>query len=321
MSMHTAYVLRQKSPIIGELDSIKLFGAITAALAEIDPGKMAIFLKAFEDNNLRLSSIFPAMPDGDEHTYYLPMPKIRFGKVPNLDDPDEDKQKETYERLKRIKKIKYASKHVFEALTNKRHTYSDLLAKTGKTGEWNIKGKYLRLCDETSPDIKHIESPRNSLNRYNGRSEIFYSDATIYANCDMFFLAKGSKELISIVEGAIRFLEDRGFGQDYTTGFGSFKYIKKEDIELKEPEDPSCSCITLSLFYPKNCEISTANKLYSIREIKGITKNGKHIPAVIFIEEGSYFEKEKFGGATYKVPETNNILSGYAYTVKVVKCD
>ena len=325
MSEQTAFILQLKSPLIGKLDSIKLFGAITSALSELDPQKMEFFLKSFEENKLRISSLFPVVPDKEGHRYYLPMPKIDFRVDPNIfNDIEENKRKEQFGLLKKIKKIKYVSKEIFEELINNRYYIRNLLEKLDKdTGVWKIEKKienrYLLNKTETAPVIKETEVPRNMLNRYTGRSEIFYSAASVYENCNIFFLARGDEHLINIIESAIKFLQDRGFGQDSSTGYGTFKYTKKEKLDIEEPES-SC-CITLSLFYPKEAEISKTKKIYTIREIKGITKDGKHIPAVVFIDEGSYFEKEEVNGTKYVVPKTVNILSGYAYPIKIVKCD
>lgn len=310
MSYHTVFILRQKSPIIGQLDSIKLFGAITSALSELNFDMMDQYLKSFEDGTLRISSVFPVIKNNKANHFFLPIPKIDFE-----DDLSDDEKEKYFSDIKKLKKIKYVSKNIFELIINQKLSLSVVINKI--KNEWCIKNKtFLVEINEKTPEMKTIEVPRNSLNRYTGKSKIFYTNATIYNGCDMFFLVKGNKENKRIIESAIKFLEDRGFGQDYSTGFGNFEYLSKEEIEIKEPE--SESCVNLSLFYPKGKELSGVNKQYSLREIKGITQKGMHIPAVIFIEEGSCFDDNKLLGSKYTVPETQNILAGYIYTINIM---
>lgn len=69
--------------------------------------------------------------------------------------------------------------------------------------------------------------PNNSVNRITNETEgIFYTSGNEFKNMGLFFLVEFMDEDYKpIVKAAIKFLKDRGFGRDISTGKGQFDYL------------------------------------------------------------------------------------------------
>ena len=164
------------------------------------------------------------------------------------------------------------------------------------------------------PQIESIDMPRNALNRYTLKSNIFYSPATIYKNCNLYFLAHTDEQNLKSIESALKFLQDRGIGQDYSVGFGQFEFEKTE-LELNEPNSAN-KTITLS----KMILDENKKELYSYKaeEIKGFNKDGLHIYPTVYLKDGSCISSE-VKGKILKIRE-NFLINGLCYPINI-NCD
>lgn len=310
MTKHTAIILTPESNFMGEVDSIKLFGSIASALSELDRNDFDKFYNSVSSGETRISSAFPLVGN----TYFFPMPIYPSKYDEKLSKSDDIK---IFMKIKEIKKTGFVSQKIFEYIINNKPELGKILDKVYNKG-WKLNKKYLYSNGEADIKenlIKRHEVPKNILDRYTYRSTIFYSQAYFY-NCDLFFLVKTNKEVLKLIKTALKLLEDRGLSQDFSIGFGEFKLKDIREIELDESGN---GVVLLSKYHPNEDEvklIKDSDKSYRIKEIKGFTKNGFHIPAYKFFEEGSYFKLDEIKGGVIDIPHTKTSLNGTAYYVK-----
>ena len=314
MTTHTAVILSPESNFMAEVDSIKIFGSIASALSELDRDKFNRFYSSVKTGETRISSSFPLIKD----THLFPMPIYSFEYDKDLSEKSENI--EVFTKIKEIKKTEFVSQSVFEEILNNKPKLGDILEKI-ESGEWRLDKKCLYLDEEDELEeknflIKRYEIPKNVLNRYTYGSTIFYSQAHFY-NCDLFFLVKTSKGILKLINAALKLLEDRGMSQDFSIGFGKFMLRNIKEIELNEPGGGGM--ILLSKYHPDENEIeliNSCNKYYRIKEIKGFTNNGFHIPPYIFFREGSCFKLNGIKGKLIDIPDARTSLNGIAYYIK-----
>lgn len=307
-------ILSPESNFMAEVDSIKIFGSIASAISELDRDKFNEFYNSVKTGETRISSSFPLIKD----TLFFPMPIYQFEYDKDLSEKSEDIK--VFAKIKDIKNTRFVSQSVFEEMLNSKPGLGDIFEKI-ESGEWKLDKRCLYIDEESGVEernflIKRYEITKNVLNRYTYGSTIFYSQAYFY-NCDLFFLVKTSRDILKLIKTAIKLLEDRGMSQDFSIGFGKVMLRDIKEIELNEP----CSggMTLLSKYHPAEDEmrlIKSCDKYYQIKEIKGFTKNGFHIPPYIFFEEGSYFKLNKVKGKLIDIADTRTSLNGIAYYIK-----
>jgi len=313
MTTHTAITLTPESNFMAEVDSIKLFGSIASALLELDRDKFEKFYESVKKWETRISSAFPLIKD----TLFFPIPPLSIKYNEDFSEKSEDIS--VFMKIKNIKKARFVSLSILEKMLDTRLEIDDILEKI-EDEEWELKKEYLYTKKENDIEkrdfiVKKYEIPKNVLNRYTYFSTIFYSQAYFY-NCDIFFLVKTKNSILKLIETALKLLEDRGISQDFSIGFGKFKFKGMENIELNESGNRA---VLLSKFHPNENEtelIVSCDKSYRIKEIRGFTKNGFHIPPYEFFTEGSYFKIAKINGKIIDIPDTKTSLNGIAYYVK-----
>lgn len=287
-----------------KLHSDTLFGAILSAISEIFPSKVDEIINDFENNNppFLLSSTFPSI---DSKRFY---PKIILeNKESNVNDKN---------ALKEYKKIEYVEEEIFLDLIRNNLTESDIL---NKFDEYTVLNNLL-LKKELSEDIEISSTiiPHNSVNRMTRETEIFYSEGEEFNNIGLFFIVKfNNPEYKDIVESSLKFLKDRGFGKNISTGQGQFDYeIIDEDLDFNESGD---KFITLSRFIPSDDDLANINinSSYEIGFKRGRSKSGEIRKQVRFFKEGSTFPNygENPGTIVKSGEITPAIEYGYAFPV------
>jgi len=307
--MQYRYIRIRPISVFPELDSIKLFGAIFSAISELYPEKLEKFQENTEKGHVRFSSAFPVLGD----TYFFPKPFLCF-KNDSIDESNREKMIKNYRYLKKFKDVTFASKDIFEQIIEKGSYDEDLLNRFRKENE--IKGNYLISKKEKVPEIETIEEPKVTSNRFSQETKIFYKEGVYYKNADLYFFVKANEENHKMIIAAIKFLEDRGFGAKHSLGFGQFTFIEESTMELNNDGERQ---LILSKYMPtdeENSFIEWNNSFYQVKEIKGLTKSGFHIPPTHIFIEGSCFASDSIKGKLEKkIP--NYILNGIVYAIKV----
>ncbi|WP_303247195.1 type III-A CRISPR-associated RAMP protein Csm4 [uncultured Methanobrevibacter sp.] len=287
-----------------KLHSDTLFGAILSAVSEIFPSKVDEIIKDFENNNppFLLSSTFPNI---DSKRFY---PKII---QENKDHSIKDKN-----ALKEYKKIEYVEEEIFLDLIRNNLTESDIL---NNFDDYTVMNNLL-LKNELDENIEISSTiiPHNSVNRLTKETEIFYSEGEEFNNIGLFFIISiNNPEYENIIKSSLKFLKDRGFGKNISTGQGQFDYeISDEDLNFKESGD---KFITLSRFIPSSNDIANIdiNSSYEIGSKRGRSKSGEIRKQVRFFKEGSTFPNygESYGTIVKSGEITPAIEYGYAFPV------
>jgi CRISPR-associated protein Csm4 len=220
------------------------------------------------------------------------------------------------EVVKAWKGVKYIEKTIFESWRSGEIGEEKILKEFDR---YKLKERFFFDKDLKIPEadfwIRELNSPRNAINRVTQASEnLFYSTGYYYHNAGLFFLVRffdpGYKK---IVEGAMRFLRDRGFGGDVSVGKGQFDFECQNTDILREIKGERF--ISLSRYIPDGGEVKCHDDCwYEIGMKRGRTPDGKVKKQVRFFVEGSTFPDLKKGyyGRIVKVEE-NAVEYGIAY--------
>lgn len=286
------------------LHSDTIFGSVIYAISQLYPEELESIVTKFKDEDLippfLLSSAFPYI-QGKEKIRLFP----RIIEEPVKADP---------EKVKAFKKVEFIEEDIFLKWTS-----GDLDEKKiiDNLEEYYLYENML-FMDKPNVDFNRgqILVPKNSINRLSNASEsIFYTPGDNYKNMGLFFLIKIiNQEYKEHVKAAMRFLSDRGFGRDISTGSGHFKF-EIEDIEIEEAEGQRS--IILSRYIPRNEELEylSENSWFEIGSKRGRSLSGEIRKQIRFFNEGSTFKSlnGKFHG---KIVESghNSLEYGLAYT-------
>lgn len=287
-----------------KLHSDTLFGAILSAISEIFPSKVDEIINDFENNDppFLLSSAFPSIKS---KRFY---PKIIL----------ENKQSDINDInvFKKYKKIEYIEEEIFLDLIKNKLTELDILNNFDKYTVLNNLLFKNELCEDI--EISRTIIPHNNINRLTNETEIFYSEGEEFNKVSLFFIIKfNNHEYETIVKASLKFLKDRGFGKNISTGQGQFEYeITDEDLDFNESGD---KFITLSRFIPSENDLFNIdiNSNYEIGSKRGKSKLGEIRKQVRFFKEGSTFPNydEKYGKIVKSGEITAAIEYGYAFPV------
>ncbi|MEN4018771.1 MAG: type III-A CRISPR-associated RAMP protein Csm4 [Methanobacterium sp.] len=286
------------------LHSDTIFGSVIYAISQLYGEELESIVAKFKDENLDppflVSSAFP---------YIQGTEKIRlFPKI--IDEP----VKADPEKVKAFKKVEFIEESIFVKWSSGTLDEKKIID--------NLNDYYLHenmlFMDKPDVDFNRGQTlvPKNSINRLSNASEnIFYAPGDNYKNMGLFFLIKIINEKYSEhVKAAIRFLSDRGFGRDISTGGGHFKF-EIEDIELDKAEGQRF--VILSRYIPQNEELKhlSQNSWFEIGSKRGRSSSGEIRKQIRFFSEGSTFKSlnKKFHG---KIVESghNSLEYGLAYT-------
>lgn len=295
-----------------ELHSDTIFGAMLYAMSQLGID-ISTLLRQFEKSPpFLVSSAFPFT--------YSNGAKIRFFPKPIVEP-----SKAEFDAVKEFKKVKYIQEDIFktwitgetnegkmqEALENKKYTI--------------LAGEFLVEKDSKMDfKIKSIILPRNTINRVTQASEnIFYTQLYNFEKAGLFFGIKFYDENYrSDVIATLRFLRDRGFGEDVSVGKGHFGF---DDDDFKITDETIANnagerFITLSRYIPGE-ELRAFNKeqmWYEIYSKRSRSSDGRLRKQVRFFVEGSTFPeigKEYYGRIIHSADDA--VEYGYAYKIRI----
>lgn len=262
------------------LHSDTIFGAIIYSISQIYPEKLDKIISQFTENTLKppfmVSSAFPFIDSTEGPVKFFP--RI-------IDQP----VKSNPEMMKKFKKVEFIQEEIFQKWVSGKFNEGDII---GKLGEYVLEDNLL-LSQEISSSFgrKPIIEPKNSINRLNGGSEnIFYAMGDNYHNMGLFFMVKIiDSEFEEYIHAALKFLQDRGFGRDISTGGGQFSYeIQQIDLE----EGDGNHFLTLSRYIPskEELEVMARDSWFEIGSKRGRSSSGEIRKQVRFFKEGSTFK-------------------------------
>jgi CRISPR-associated protein Csm4 len=211
----------------------------------------------------RFSSAFPF--GGQVHLF--PRPLLRAVGLDEIEDPGLGKA---------LKKVRYVSQPVFEALAGGQSVASYLLGENGGSDEmradvllqggraWVSPSELASLrglADARTGAIRLWDEgtvPRVTVDRVSSRSQVYAAGRVTFASeCGLFFLADyADAALQPKVEQALRALGDTGIGGERSSGHGQFRLEIVESFPLAEPPDAETGAYTtLAPYWPPLAEV------------------------------------------------------------------
>ena len=269
--------------VFPKLHSDTLFGAILSSISDLYPNKVDEVINEFENNNPQflISSTFPFIFTEDNKIRFLP--KIILNSKLDIKNPD---------NLKEYKKVEFLEEKIFFDIINQELSESDIINNFEK---YHRVGNLLMLKDyNVSISFDNVILPNNSINRLTNETEaIFYSEGIEYSNIGLYFYIDIlNSEYESIIKSCLKFLKDRGFGRDISTGKGQFEY---EISDLDIDKGSGNHFITISRFIPTEDDLTDiiADANYELESKRGRDKTGDIRKQVTFFKEGSTFKNSK----------------------------
>ena len=292
-----------------KLHSDTLFGAITSAVSELYPDLVDEMINKFEQGKppFLISSTFPVIFNDDEKIKFYP--KIIMGSdLTGIDS----------KIIKDFKKVDYIDEKTFFALINGEISQKELLENYNNYYRFSN----LLMSEKIDVDIGFGENilPNNSVDRLGSDTKIFYSQGYSYKNIGLFFLVQiYDEDYVKVFESAMKFLKDRGFGCDISTGKGQFDF-EIESVNNFADSDGENMFITLSRLIPNDDELKRINEYsyYEIGSKRGRDKSGEIRKQIRFFKEGSVFPNflETYGKIVKSGKVNPSIEYGYAYPLR-----
>lgn len=298
-----------------ELHSDTIFGSICSAVSELyadETEKLSAMIEFEEEPPFMVSSAFPFVYGTGEKIHFFPKP---------IEEPKES-ESVNVDDVKALRGVKYIDQTIFESWRSGDIDEEKILQEFD---QYTLSGRFLVDKNLTALEadfwVKELNAPRNAINRVTQASyALFYSPGHYYHNAGLFFLVRffdsGYKE---IVEGALRFLRDRGFGGDVSAGRGQFDFELEDTDILKEIKGERF--ITLSRYIPKGDELRTPGDWrYELGMKRGRTPGGRIKKQIRFFVEGSTFPSlnRAYYGRIVEVEE-NAVEYGIAYDLALRK--
>ena len=295
-----------------KIHSDTLFGAITSAINELYSDIVDDMITEFEVGRppFLISSAFPVIFNGDEKIRFYP--KI----IMESDLSDIDAK-----IIKDYKKVQYLEENIFYGLINGEITENDILK------DYNKYYRFSNLLISEKPDVEigfgENILPNNSVNRLVNDTKIFYSQGDSYKNIGLFFIVQIFDEKYeNILKAVMKFLKDRGFGRDISTGKGHFDYEIDENYLLKDDSDDNMF-VTLSRYIPAPDDLKRINEYsyYEISSKRGRDKSGEIRKQVRFFKEGSIFPNYQmtYGNIVKSGNVNPSVEYGYAFPIRFSK--
>lgn len=291
-----------------KLHSDTLFGAITSAVSELYPDLVDDMINEFEAGRppFVLSSTFPVIFKGDEKIRFYP--KIIF---------ENDFSGIDSKIIKDYKKVDFIEEKLFNALISGEIAEKDILS--GYDEYYRFSN--LLLCEKIDVDIGFGENilPNNRVNRLIHETKIFYTQGDSYKNIGLFFALKIFDEKYeNILRSVVKFLKDRGFGRDISTGKGHFEYEIDDSVDFDESPEGNLF-VTLSRYIPTSDDLKRINEYsyYEIASKRGRDKSGEIRKQVRFFKEGSVFPNYQmtYGNVVRSGDVSPAVEYGYAFPI------
>jgi len=156
-----------------------------------------------------------------------------------------------YSEQKKIKKLEYISKDIFEKYIN--NTLSGFVLNAENIIQKSYVNKKLKNDDFI---YKYAELPRVVIDRITNQTTIFhFAEYSFNKNCGLYFIAEfNNSDSEKFFDASLSLLGDEGIGADRTVGKGLF-FNEKDFVELEVPEN-SDYLMNLSLYIPSENEFS-----------------------------------------------------------------
>jgi len=321
--MDTVY-LDPLSALPTDLPSNRIFGAICVGMNELyGDGELSSMLEQFRGGSAPfiLSSAFPFVYGEDNKTKYHFFPKP-IVKPSALEDHEGH-----YDAAKKYKKVQYLDQVLFNRFINGEINETSLIEGLSSNDVKIIRKIFLTGTDINNDfAIRKQDTPHNILNRLSGSSENFYYTTGLnFKNSGLFFLIKFYDNAYrSKVEASLKFIEDRGFGGNISSGMGQFKLSIVTDSELiNEPARDVGSSMTLSLYSPDDFNSFDKKRCwYELMKIRGRCGDGFMKKSIRVFKEGSTFpiRDQKICGKLVYVRENPDVVEyGIAFPVRMVE--
>ena len=295
-----------------KLHSDTLFGAITYAISELYPDLVEDIINEFEAGRppFLISSAFPVIFNKTNKIKFYP--KLIMGS--DLSGIDS-------KIVKVYKKVEYIDEEIFNAIINDEMSERDVL----ENYDAYTRFSNLLVAQEIDVDIGLGENilPNNSVNRLINETKIFYTNGDSFNNMGLFFMVEFfDMEYESLIKSAIKFLKDRGFGRDISTGKGHFDYEIEKSVMFMESQGETMFT-TLSRFIPESDDLERINEYsyYEIGSKRGRDKTGEIRKQVRFFKEGSVFPNYNitFGNIVKSGDVNPAVEYGYAFPIRFTR--
>jgi CRISPR-associated protein Csm4 len=317
--MEIVYI-RPKSPFPLDLPSNKIFGAICVGIRAIyGEEELNEMLSLFHGNDIPfiISSAFPfvdGFKDRNKHHFF---PKL-------ITEPDKT---EDLDSAKKFKKVEYVDESIFNEWINGKISESTIIKVFDDRYKTKDKLLFPRGV-ELKFKLAVEDVPHNQLNRLSSCSENFYySKGRYFDNAGLFFLIKFfDGKFKSKITSALKFIKDRGFGGDISSGEGQFEIeiiSEMKSTEMIDEPDEADTFTTLSRYSPTD-EFNSFDKdriWYELVKIRGRCGDGITKKSLLMLKEGSTFpiiDREFYG----KVREVRSdprrtVEYGISFPIKV----
>lgn len=316
------------------LHSDTIFGAILSAISELYPNDIDDIVSKFQDNPpFIVSSAFPYIFNETDKIRFFPKIIETNSKSKNNDlNEGIVDSSDVLATKKKFKTVEFIEEDLFFKLASGNIKEYDIINDLNNR-KYSILNKNLLLENDArilekqnkgfTQKYKKTITPQNTINRITLESEaIFYSEGFEFINMGLFFLIDfKEKEYENILTSSIRFLKDRGFGRDISTGKGHFDY--EIDNNYRLPDINGDYFITLSRFIPSNEDLNKINEFsgYEIDSKRGKSPFGEIRKQIRFFKEGSSFPyyKKFYGKIVESGKNSPSIEYGYAFPMKYNK--
>jgi len=317
--MEIVYI-RPKSLFPLDLSSNKIFGSICVGINAIyGEDELNTMLDNFHSDRVPfiISSAFPFVDGKKGEAKHHFFPKL-------ITEPYRDKNKDL-DTAKKFKKVEYVDERIFNEWINGKISETDIINVF--KNKYEIKDKLL-FPKENKPIYNIVvgDLPHNQLNRLSFSSENFYySKGRYFDNAGLFFLIKFfDNEFKPKIISALKFIEDRGFGGNISSGEGQFEIIDgMKSIEIINEPNEADTLTTLSRYSPSNDFNSfDQNRVwYELVKVQGRCSDGVMKRSLLMFKEGSTFPIIDRGiyGRVYDVrPNPKRTVEyGIAFPIKI----
>ncbi len=275
-----AVYLTPRSTFPGSFPSNTLFGAICSAMADLGED-VGAFVDAFSGQPpLLVSSCFPFTGTADKATRLYPMPSF----------PLQGSTPVEFDKMKRLKKLRYVDENIFTRLSNGSLKMETMLTTWDRFSFDPKTGIMRSERDRSEFRQEEVDIPHNRINRLSCASDEFYhTNGSHYSGGGLYFLIDfRDRSYEAPVNAAIRLLADQGIGKRRSSGQGHFALTVGScdlDLNLSAPYLTS-----LSRFLPHSLSPFGGEIWYDLQMIRGRSGDGMMKPAVMMLGEGAVFK-------------------------------
>ncbi len=280
-----ALIIDPKSPFLGPIDSVKIYGAFVAGYSQLFENPKRI-LSRIGNGEIRFSSPMPLA----EGNFYVFKPMIESEEVDTV-------------VWKRFKKVQYIPLEIAEDALN-----------NGKYSEEQVR----EIVRNRFSFITTIDIPGVSIERQTNLSNIYYKEAYIpvykkpcrdesYKKLKLWILVDAPRNYEKEIKSVFKLLGDLGISKKRSAGYGQFT------TELREFElNDHAHHMFLSKYVPREDEVKGfpfKHSNYELTEVRGYTKSGRAFGLVRALKEGSTFPNME------KMPVGRVVTYGEEYSI------